>query len=73
MTAKFEPCDAVLWDNRRLLHAGTTCDLDTETRLMHRTTIRETAPIEMVSKPAFDVHQTGAGFPAIKYRPIRKP
>ena len=40
--------DAVLWDNRRVLHAGTHYDLEAETRLMHRTTIRETVPIEMV-------------------------
>ena len=40
--------DAVLWDNRRVLHAGTHYDLAGETRVMHRTTIRETVPIEMV-------------------------
>jgi alpha-ketoglutarate-dependent taurine dioxygenase len=37
--------DAVLWDNRRVLHAGTFYNLDTETRLMHRTTLRETEPV----------------------------
>jgi alpha-ketoglutarate-dependent taurine dioxygenase len=37
--------DAVLWDNRRVLHAGTPYDLTTETRLMHRTTFDETEPI----------------------------
>ncbi len=34
--------DAVLWDNRRVLHAGTLYDLESETRHMHRTTFRET-------------------------------
>jgi alpha-ketoglutarate-dependent taurine dioxygenase len=37
--------DAVLWDNRRVLHAGTAYDLERETRLMHRTTIQETEPV----------------------------
>jgi alpha-ketoglutarate-dependent taurine dioxygenase len=37
--------DAVLWDNRRVLHAGTFYDIETETRLMHRTTFRETEPV----------------------------
>jgi alpha-ketoglutarate-dependent taurine dioxygenase len=37
--------DAVLWDNRRVLHAGTFYNLVTETRLMHRTTFRETEPV----------------------------
>ena len=37
--------DAVLWDNRRVLHAGTFYNLATETRLMHRTTFRETEPV----------------------------
>jgi taurine dioxygenase len=37
--------DAVLWDNRRLLHAGTPYDTTTETRLMYRTTFDETEPI----------------------------
>jgi alpha-ketoglutarate-dependent taurine dioxygenase len=37
--------DAVLWDNRRVLHAGTFYNIETETRLMHRTTFRETAPV----------------------------
>lgn len=36
--------DAVLWDNRRVLHAGTFYDMERETRLMHRTTFRETEP-----------------------------
>ncbi len=40
--------DAVLWDNRRVLHAGTPYDLANERREMHRTTIRETAPIKLV-------------------------
>ena len=37
--------DAVLWDNRRVLHAGTFYNMATETRLMHRTTFRETEPL----------------------------
>jgi alpha-ketoglutarate-dependent taurine dioxygenase len=37
--------DAVLWDNRRVLHAGTPYDMTAETRLMHRTTFEETEPI----------------------------
>lgn len=37
--------DAVLWDNRRVLHAGTVYDMARETRLMYRTTFRETEPV----------------------------
>jgi alpha-ketoglutarate-dependent taurine dioxygenase len=37
--------DAVFWDNRRVLHAGTFYNMETETRLMHRTTFRETEPL----------------------------
>ncbi len=37
--------DAVLWDNRRTLHAATPFDLDCHRRLMHRTTFRETEPV----------------------------
>jgi alpha-ketoglutarate-dependent taurine dioxygenase len=37
--------DAVLWDNRRVLHAGTVYDMERETRLMHRTTFQETEPV----------------------------
>ena len=37
--------DAVLWDNRRVLHAGTFYNMATETRLMHRTTFCETEPV----------------------------
>ncbi len=37
--------DAVLWDNRRILHAATPFDLDRHRRLMHRTTFRETHPV----------------------------
>jgi len=40
--------DAVLWDNRRVLHAGTTYDVNKERRLMHRTTLRETAEIRLI-------------------------
>lgn len=39
--------DVVLWDNRRVLHAGTPYDTEHARRLMHRTTWRETAPIEL--------------------------
>jgi alpha-ketoglutarate-dependent taurine dioxygenase len=37
--------DAVLWDNRRVLHAGTVYDMERETRLMHRTTLQEAEPV----------------------------
>ena len=37
--------DAVLWDNRRALHAATPFDLDRHRRLMHRTTLREIHPV----------------------------
>ena len=37
--------DAVLWDNRRTLHAATPADLRRYDRVMHRTTFKETAPI----------------------------
>ncbi|NKB78252.1 MAG: hypothetical protein GKR96_14770 [Gammaproteobacteria bacterium] len=42
--------DAVLWDNRRVLHAGTPYDVENTRRLMHRTTIRETAPITLIDE-----------------------
>ncbi len=34
--------DAVLWDNRRVLHAGTPYDVEAQRRCLHRTTWRET-------------------------------
>lgn len=37
--------DAVLWDNRRVLHAGTPFDMDRYRRRMHRTTWREDQPV----------------------------
>ena len=37
--------DVVLWDNRRVLHAGTYYDVRSSHRLMHRTTIQEDHPI----------------------------
>ncbi len=40
--------DAVLWDNRRVLHAGTPYDLQGTRRRLHRTTVRETAEIRLV-------------------------
>lgn len=40
--------DAVLWDNRRVLHAGTPYDIKNSRRRMHRTTIRETAEIRRI-------------------------
>lgn len=39
---KWQVGDAVLWDNRRVLHAGTPYDLNGPPREMHRTTIVET-------------------------------
>ncbi|MEE4188531.1 MAG: TauD/TfdA family dioxygenase [Roseobacter sp.] len=41
----WSPGDAVLWDNRRVLHAGTPFDLSAFQRRMHRTTWREDKPI----------------------------
>lgn len=38
--------DAVLWDNRRVVHAGTPYDMDAYSRRMHRTTWREECPID---------------------------
>lgn len=37
--------DAVLWDNRRVIHAGTPFDINRYRREMHRTTWREDQPI----------------------------
>ena len=42
---KWAPGDAVLWDNRRVLHAGTPFDMGRYARRMHRTTWREDQPI----------------------------
>ena len=42
---KWSAGDAVLWDNRRVLHAGTPYDTGTHRRCMHRTTFREDCPI----------------------------
>lgn len=41
----WRPGDAVLWDNRRVLHAGTPYDMDAYARRMHRTTWREDCPV----------------------------
>ena len=37
--------DAVLWDNRRVLHAGTWYDYRGAARRMHRTTLVEDRPV----------------------------
>ena len=37
--------DAVLWDNRRVLHAAAYYDIDREPRHMLRTTVREECPV----------------------------
>lgn len=42
---KWRTGDAVLWDNRRVLHAGTPYDMGSYARRMHRTTWREDKPI----------------------------
>lgn len=42
---KWQPGDAVLWDNRRVLHAGTPYDMEIYSRRMHRTTWREDCSI----------------------------
>ena len=44
-THSWQPGDAVLWDNRRVLHAGTPFDMNAYSRRMHRTTWREECPI----------------------------
>ena len=44
---KWEAGDAVLWDNRRVLHAGTPYDVKNTRRLMYRTTFREIEPIKL--------------------------
>lgn len=41
----WKPGDAVLWDNRRVLHAGTPFDGSAHRRRMYRTTFREDQPI----------------------------
>jgi alpha-ketoglutarate-dependent taurine dioxygenase len=46
---KWHAGDAVLWDNRRVLHAGTAYDMKNHRRTMHRTTWRETEPITLVA------------------------
>lgn len=38
--------DAVLWDNRRVVHAGTYYDYDGPTRRLHRTTLAEDQAVE---------------------------
>ena len=42
---QWAPGDAVLWDNRRVLHAGTPFDTRQYRREMHRTTLREDQPV----------------------------
>ncbi len=42
--------DAVMWDNRRVLHAGTAYDMQTEQRLLHRVTFRETEPLGLLAR-----------------------
>ncbi|MEM6546850.1 MAG: TauD/TfdA family dioxygenase [Pseudomonadota bacterium] len=42
---RWAPGDAVLWDNRRVLHAGTPFDSAAYRRRMYRTTFREDQPI----------------------------
>lgn len=44
-THKWQPGDALLWDNRRVLHAATPFNMNRYKRRMHRTTWRETDPI----------------------------
>ncbi|NIM33383.1 MAG: hypothetical protein GTN60_18900 [Pseudomonas stutzeri] len=38
--------DALFWDNRRVLHAGSYYDTNRYQRLMHRTMVTETEPIQ---------------------------
>lgn len=42
---KWSVGDAVLWDNRRVIHAGTPYDVNEHRRELHRTTWREDQPI----------------------------
>jgi alpha-ketoglutarate-dependent taurine dioxygenase/folate-dependent phosphoribosylglycinamide formyltransferase PurN len=37
--------DAVLWDNRRVVHAATPFDVRTQRRIIHRTTVRDNTEI----------------------------
>ena len=43
---KWHTGDAVFWDNRRVLHAGTPYDITNSRRQMHRTTISETIQVQ---------------------------
>lgn len=42
---KWQPGQTVMWDNRRVLHAGTHYDIDRGSRRMHRTTLVEDQPV----------------------------
>ncbi len=47
---KWHPGDTIIWDNRRVLHAGTAYNINRETRLLYRTTLLETDPVELVTQ-----------------------
>jgi alpha-ketoglutarate-dependent taurine dioxygenase len=42
---KWQPRDVVLWDNRRAAHAATSFNAAKYTRVIHRTTVKENAPV----------------------------
>ena len=46
---KWHPGDATAWDNRRVLHAGATCDRACHRRETHKTTFRKAEPIKLVT------------------------
>lgn len=48
---KWRPGDTIIWDNRRVLHAGTAYDMRGETRLLYRVTLLETEPVELITEP----------------------
>ena len=47
---KWRVGDAILWDNRRVLHAGTAYDMVKYQRLLHRVTFRETEPVVQLAE-----------------------
>ena len=43
---RWRPHDVLMWDNRWCIHVVTPFDHGTERRVMHRTTIAGTEPVE---------------------------
>lgn len=48
---EWRPHDLVIWDNRVLLHAATAFDMETDRRLIYRTTTLGEVPIASVATP----------------------